>query len=43
MNLKIGINGKEDEIVQEMKQYNLEYLGLTETKKKGKGMTELQN
>ncbi|KAK4878322.1 hypothetical protein RN001_010828 [Aquatica leii] len=45
--IKIGtwnvksIIGKEDEIIEEMQMQNIYYLGITETKRKGKGEMEL--
>jgi len=33
--------GKEEELVEEMIQYNIEILGITETKKKGKGLKKI--
>lgn len=36
--MKKGLNGKESEIVRELKQSKLEVLALTETKKKGQGI-----
>ncbi|KAK4873717.1 hypothetical protein RN001_013077 [Aquatica leii] len=45
--IKIGtwnvksIIGKEDEIIEEMQMQNIDYLGITETKRKGKGEMEL--
>lgn len=48
-NIKIGIlivwslNGKEEEIIDEMKPHKLDYLGLSEAKKKGKGVEEIKD
>lgn len=38
-----SINGKENEIIEEMKLQKLDYLGVTEIKKKGRGMEELKD
>ena len=38
-----SINGKEIELVEEVKKYNINILGITETKKKGQGYESLGN
>ena len=37
-----SLTGKEDEVVEEMKVQDIDYLGVTEIKRKGKGMKELR-
>lgn len=38
-----NINGKESEIIEELKQHNLDYLSITEIKKKGEGIEEIKD
>ena len=38
-----GLNGKEHEITKEIKQTKVKYLALTETKKKGQGIEEIED
>ena len=37
------LNGKEEEIVEEMDKYRIDLLGISETKKKGKGQKHVKN
>lgn len=38
-----SLNGREDEIIEKVKSYKLDYLRLTETKNKSKGLEELED
>lgn len=38
-----GLNGKEDELTEELSKMNMQYVGITETKRKGKGVKKLPN
>jgi hypothetical protein len=38
-----GLSGKENELKEECRKVKLDILGITETKKKGQGITEVAN